>query len=143
MLSFAACAGYAPRPVAAVAPPAVLLGDFRDDYRGRFSISDSVWFQRPRNRFRIVSWHPDEQYLIAQNAPDDPTAPGLWTRIDWATLDGMPPFAWGFCLTAYRAASAQAAMATPPANRAALRTGCNGYPFTRMQRADSSDVSRD
>ena len=114
--------------------PALLTGEFRDDYRGRFTISDSVWFQQPRNRFRIVEWHVAEQYLIAQNAPDDPTAPGRWTRIDWVELDGMPPFRWGFCLTEYQAPSRDAARATPPASRSTPKTGCNGYPFTRMRR---------
>ena len=65
----------------------------------------------------IVEWHVAEQYLIAQNAPDDPTAPGRWTRIDWVELDGMPPFRWGFCLTEYQAPSRDAARATPPASR--------------------------
>lgn len=55
----------------------MLRGDFTDDYRGRFSISDT-----------------------------------------------------------YRAESADAAAATPPADRANPRTGCNGFPFTGMQRAD-------
>jgi hypothetical protein len=115
--------------------PAMLLGDFTDDYRGRFSISDSIWFQRPRNRFRIVEWHPDEMYLIAQNAPDDPTAPGLWSRIDWLSFDNMKPFTWGFCLTTWTAPTRDAARSTAPAVRSTPRTGCSGFPFTRMQRA--------
>lgn len=133
----AACAGQMRREPDTVVIPALLRGDFTDDYRGKFTISDTLWFQRPRNRFRIVSWHVDEQYLIAQNASDDPTAPNLWTRIDWMRLPAMQPFEWGFCLTAYQAVSAKAAAATPPADRANPRTGCNGFPFTRMQRADA------
>ncbi len=113
---------------------ATVIGEFTDDYSGRFSISDTLWFQRPRNRFRIVEWHENEQFLIAQNSPDDPTAPNLWTRIDWTKLDSMPPYTWGFCLTAYRAATREAAREIPAANRATPRTGCNGFPFTRMQR---------
>lgn len=138
-----ACVRNHPRPLSGGTAPLLLRGEFIDDYRGRFSISDSIWFQRPANRFRIVSWHADEQYLIARNADDDPTAPGLWTRIDWVTFDGMKPFSWGFCLTAYRATSRIAAINTTPADRTTPRSGCNGYPFTRMQRADSGGISHD
>lgn len=134
-IGLSACATLAPhRPASGAAAPALVTGEFTDDYRGQFSISDSVWFQRPHNRFRVVEWHRDEMYLIAQNAPDDPTAPGLWTRIDWLPLDNMKPFTWGFCLTAFKAATRDAARDVPPAARSTPRTGCNGFPFTRMQR---------
>ena len=132
-LLLVACVTRAAPPLQRSARHATVIGEFSDDYSGRFSISDTLWFQRPRNRFRIVEWHDDEQFLIAQNAPDDPSAPNLWTRIDWMTLDDMPPFAWGFCLTAYRAPTRLAARETRAADRAAPRTGCNGFPFTRMQ----------
>lgn len=133
-LVLSACAPRAAALLPAGVSRALVIGEFTDDYSGRFSVSDTLWFQRPRNRFRIVEWHENERFLIAQNAADDPTAPNLWTRIDWTTLDEMPPFTWGFCLTAYRAVSRDAARHTPAANRATPRTGCNGFPFTRMQR---------
>lgn len=133
-LMLGACAGRHAAPPASGSASAIVLGEFTDDYRGRFSITDALWFQRPRNRFRIVEWHAGEQFLIAQNAPDDPTAPNRWTRIDWMTLENMAPFTWGFCLTAYQAPSRAAARATPAANRSVPKTGCNGFPFTRMQR---------
>ena len=138
VLTGEACAGHRSLPPQASAP-AMLIGEFRDDYRGRFTISDSVWFQRPRNRFRVVAWHPEAQFLIAQNAADDPTAPNLWTRIDWISLTDQGQYAWGFCLTAYKASSREAAIATAPAQRTTPRTGCNGFPFTRMQRVALSD----
>lgn len=112
----------------------MLRGEFADDYRGSFTISDSVWFQRPRNRFQIHEWHASEQFLIAQNAADDPTAPNLWTRIDWLPLSGMAPYEWGFCLTAHKAPSQEAARNTVAAQRSTPLVGCNGFPFTRMKR---------
>lgn len=137
-LTLSACAGRGVPSPAPVDGRALVIGEFTDDYSGRFSVSDTLWYQRRRNRFRIVEWHENERFLIAQNATDDPTAPNLWTRIDWMALDGMPPFTWGFCLTAYRAVSREAARETTSANRATPRTGCNGFPFTRMQRVSGA-----
>jgi hypothetical protein len=138
LLAGAGCVGHRAAPLSGSAP-SLLIGEYRDDYRGRFSISDSIWFQRPRNRFRIAEWHNDAQFLIAQNATDDPTAPNLWTRIDWISFTDQQPYTWGFCLTAYQAPTRAAALATPAAQRATPRTGCNGFPFTRMQRVVAND----
>ena len=139
LLVLGGCAGHRASPSSRA--PLMLIGDFRDDYRGRFTITDAVWFQRPRNRFRIETWNTPAQFLIAQNAPDDPTAPNLWTRIDWISFTDQPPYDWGFCLTAYKAPTRGAALATQPANRDTPRTGCNGFPFTRMQRVAATDSS--
>ena len=57
---------------------------------------------------------------------------GLFTRIDWVRLD-MAPFTWAFCMTAYKATPADSAEATQPAKRDVPRTGCNGFPFSRMK----------
>jgi hypothetical protein len=115
-------------------PPSELLGEFLDDYGNSFRISDTLFLQRPRARYRIVEWNVAERYLIAQNAADNPSDAGLWTRIDWMPFTGMAPYTWGFCLTAYQAPTAAAARATPAADRATPRTGCNGFPFSRMRR---------
>lgn len=77
---------------------------------------------------------PARRYLIAWNDSSNATAPGLWTRIDWIPLSGMPPYAWAFCLSAYEAPSRAAAEATAIARPDTPRTGCNGYPFSRMRR---------
>ena len=138
LLAGTACAGHRAAPLAKRAP-SLLTGEYRDDYRGKFSISDSIWFQQPHNRFRVVEWHNDAQFLIAQNAADDPTAPNLWTRIDWILFTNQQPYTWGFCLSAYKAPTRSAAVATQSAERATPRTGCNGFPFTRMQRVVAND----
>ncbi len=123
-------AGCAPRATLSPAPD--LLGAFVDDYDNAFTITPETWTQDPHGRFHIVRW--DGQTLIAQNDTANTHAPGLWTRIDWVRLDGMAPYTWAFCLTAYEAPTRAAAEATPPADRATPRTGCNGYPFSRMRR---------
>jgi hypothetical protein len=112
----------------------MVLGSFRDDYGSSYEITNAVFAHLPRSRYRIVEWHPGEQFLIAQNDSTNPGEPGQWTRIDWMPLDAMPPWQWGFCLTTWNAPTRAAARATPPADRAAPRVGCGGHPFTRMQR---------
>src|SRR5688572_22139422 len=114
-------------------PPAMLLGNFVDDYDNRYAISRPEWLQLPHGRFRIMRWDIDGQYLIAQNDSTNASAAGQWTRIDWSALD-MPPYHWAFCLSAYEAPTAQAAENTRIARRDNLRTGCNGFPFSRMRR---------
>ncbi|MGH7468633.1 MAG: hypothetical protein ACRENP_11790 [Longimicrobiales bacterium] len=115
--------------------PAFLLGDFMDDYGGRFTISATEWVQHPTNRYRIVKWNVSAQYLIAQNDAANASAPGLWTRIDWLQLPARAPYTWGFCFTAYEARSATEAEVTTSAQRDTPRTGCNGFPFSRMRSA--------
>jgi hypothetical protein len=120
---------------AATLPPAELLGEFRDDYGNAFRITDSLFAHLPGIRYHVVEWNVAEQYLIARNDSLNPADAGLWTRIDWMSFTDMAPWTWGFCLTAYKATSAAAARATPPASRETPRTGCNGFPFSRMRRA--------
>lgn len=121
------------QPAVRGTPPSALLGEFRDDYGNSFRISHSAFVHLPRTCYRIVEWQVEERYLIAQNDAGNQGDAGLWTRIDWMTFSDMAPYAWGFCLTAYRAATEAEARATPPANRASPRTGCNGFPFSRMR----------
>ena len=115
-------------------PPALVLGEFVDDYGGRHTVSHEQWVQHPANRYRIVRWSPEGQYLIAQNDSSNRGAPRRWTRIDWMPLPGMPPYEWAFCFSAYDAATAAVAESSAVARRSTPRTGCNGFPFTRMRR---------
>lgn len=119
-------------------PPAFVLGDHVDDYELAYEITPTDWVQRPGGRYRILHWRtaPDGQtgYLIAQNDSANATDAGLWTRIDWLRLDGMEPYLWAFCLSTYDAPTQQTAEASDVADTDAPRTGCNGYPFSRMRR---------
>lgn len=117
------------------APPIGLLGRFADDYGNNFRIAAERFEQLPRSRFHVVEWNARGQFLIARNDDANPGDAGLWTRIDWMRLDGMAPYVWGFCMTAYRAASEAAARATAPPDRSAPRVGCSGYPFSRLKPA--------
>jgi hypothetical protein len=121
----------APRSVAA----AEVLGRFNDDYGNAFRVTATLFQQLPNGRFHIVEWHATEHFFVARNDAGNRSDAGLWTRIDWMPFSDMAPYTWGFCMTAYRAATQEAARATPPPNRATPRTGCNGHPFSRMRPA--------
>jgi hypothetical protein len=110
-------------------------GKFVDDYNGAHEVTDSTWHQGRSAVYRIVKWDSAGRYVIAQNGPTNPTAPGLWTRIDWITLDGMPPYTWAFCFSAYDAPTADSAEATRVARASTPRTGCNGFPYSRLKPA--------
>ena len=114
--------------------PAALIGNFDDDYGAHFSLSDSVFFQRPRNRFHIVRWDKQQQFFVARNDSLNGSDANRWTRVDWVMLDAMAPYSWGFCLSVYNATTRAIAESTTVAHRDTPRTGCNGFPFTRMKR---------
>ncbi|MEP6833268.1 MAG: hypothetical protein ABJB74_07730 [Gemmatimonas sp.] len=110
-----------------------MLGTFDDDYGGSFSISFAEFVQLPRGRFHIVQWNVAQQYFIAQNDSLNRSDPNKWTRIDWVPLTGMAPYSWAFCFSAYKAASRTEAETTVTAKRDTPKTGCGGFPFTRMK----------
>lgn len=137
MTALLACAtGCASHPEPDAQPPGLLQGAFVDDYGIGYRISAQEWQQLPNTRYRIVRWKPAAQYLIAQNVSTNASDPGLWTRIDWMPLPGMPPYDWAFCLSTYDAPTLEAAEQAAIANRGTPKTGCNGYPFSRMQRVE-------
>ena len=132
LLALSGCSLHAPAP----APPALLLGDFVDDYGIAHRIDTREWRQLPNARYRIVRWDIDGHYLIARNDDDNPADAGRWTRIDWLALPGMPPYEWAFCFSAYAAPTQADAERTAIARRDTPRIGCNGHPFSRMRRAE-------
>ncbi|MES2275582.1 MAG: hypothetical protein V4592_06145 [Bacteroidota bacterium] len=113
--------------------PATFLGNFTDDYGIGYSITDTLWQQLPRTRFHIIRWNLAKQYLIARNDERNPGEAGLYTRIDFMQFNDMEPWRWGFCLTAYAAKTDAEAEATASADRVHPKTGCNGFPFSRMK----------
>lgn len=133
LLVLAACTKLGPQSPPRGRPDSLILGRFEDDYGSRFTITGELWTQHPRARYHIVRWRADAQYLIARNDSSNPGDGGLWTRIDWMPLSGMPPFAWAFCMSAFQAVSAAAAESTRVAHRDTPRSGCNGHPFSRMK----------
>lgn len=113
----------------------MILGQFEDDYGGSHSVSATTWTQGASTRYHVIRWVPHEQYLIAHNDSANRSDGGKWTRIDWLPLLGMPPYEWAFCFSAYNAPTPEAAESARMAQRETPRTGCNGFPFSRMKRA--------
>lgn len=130
-----ACVKQAPPAgPAAGGPPAAIVGQWDDDYGGRHTVSATEWMQG-RARYRIVRWDTTRHFLVAQNDTANRADGGKWTRIDWVMLPGMTPWEWAFCFSAYDAPTRAAAETTSVARPATPRTGCNGFPFSRLKRA--------
>lgn len=132
--------GSACMPFRASGGRALPQGTFVDDYGDTFRISARVFEQRPAAMYHFVEWHADSQYVIARNDSANASHPGAWTRIDWMTLDS-PPYSWAFCFAAWKAPTLAAARAATRPDRSTPRTGCNGYPFSRLQRVPASAVN--
>ena len=117
-----------PQPV-----PTLIRGSFVDDYQVSHVITDTTWILGSRDRYHIVLSNDSAKYLIARNDSGNTSDPGKWTRIDWMVLP-MPPYEWAFCLIEYKAESRALAEANTGADREHPRSGCNGFPFSRMRR---------
>ncbi len=115
-------------------PPAYVLGTFEDDYGSSYEVTEETWEHVGYARYHVVRWRPEADYLVARNHTTNPADGGLWTRIDWVRLDGMAPYEWAFCLSAFDAPTAAAAESTRVARPGTPRTGCNGHPFSRMRK---------
>ncbi len=111
-------------------------GKFTDDYGIGYHITDSVWTQLPKAKYHVLEWNRAEQYILARNDDNNPSEKGLYTRIDYLVLPGMAPWTWAFCLTTYNAISAEVALKAAAADRLNPRKGCNGFPFSRMKKAE-------
>jgi hypothetical protein len=110
------------------------LGNFTDDYNIRYTITHTSFTQHPGVTYNLLSYNEKEQYFIALNDTANISDGGLYTRIDITRFSNMNPWRWGFCLTAYQAATPEAAVNTAPADRTNPKKGCGGYPFSRMKR---------
>lgn len=123
-------------------PDSLLLGTFQDDYGIRYRITPTTWVQLPGTTYQVERWVPGERYLIARNDSTNRRAAGRWTRIDWVLLTDMAPWQWGFCLSAWEAPTAAAAESVRVARPDTPRTGCNGFPYSRMRRISPDSLDR-
>ena len=110
------------------------LGSFVDDYGIKYEIKNDLWIQQPNVKYNIVEWNQEEKYILAKNDKTNPSEKGLYTRIDLTNFENMGDFKWGFCLTKYDATSLKQARDWAAADKVNAKTGCNGFPFSRMKR---------
>jgi uncharacterized lipoprotein NlpE involved in copper resistance len=112
----------------------VLLGTFKDDYDLQYRINEYVWEQWPNATYYIIEWHEEEGFFIAHNAKENTSGGLLWSRFDWVYLsEEMQPYIWGFCMGAYKESTSNAALQNNIADHDNPKTGCNGFPFSRMK----------
>ncbi len=121
--------------------PEFALGNFTDDYGITYSINDTLWVQNKSMKFHIIKWNPEKQYLVAKNDASNKEDGNKYTRIDYMTFTGMEPYRWGFCLTAYDAATDVIAEQTAYVDRQNPKKGCNGYPFSRMKKTEPKSAT--
>lgn len=119
--------------IGSAGPPTDIVGEFVDDYGIEYDITASLWIQGMSTRYHIVEWNVEAQYALARNDAENSSESDLWTRIDWVFLEDSD-FEWAFCYAVYDADSLDEARTSSPSNRNAPRTGCNGFPFSRMRR---------
>lgn len=120
--------------------PTLMKGHFTDDYKIHYTITDSLWVQHPSSRFKIIEWNAEEKFILARNMADNPSDGNLFTRIDYTFFKNMEPYSWGFCLSVYDAKTFEAAKSVAPADRLNPKTGCNGFPFSRMKKKSAKGV---
>ena len=111
--------------------PTYLLGNFIDDYGINYSISSSTWIQHPDFKLNILKMNSIEMFVLGYN-PIDST----YTKIDFMQFQNQLPYTWGFCYTAYDKKDQYDAISENSANRNMPKTGCNGFPFSRMKPVD-------
>ena len=110
------------------------LGQFVDDYGIEYEIKNDLWIQQPNVKYNVVEWNEKEKYILAKNDKGNPSEKNLYTRIDLTNFENMGDFKWGFCLTKYDASSLVEAKNWAAADKVNAKTGCNGFPFSRMKR---------
>ena len=141
-LAWALCAGateVADAQVVRGDPPSFMVGHFVDDYGIRYSITPDSWTQGREARYSVVAWDQAARQVLVRSSVATAAGSDLWTRIDWVELDGPDgEYPWAFCYGAYDQGGREAAQSAPASERRSPRTGCNGFPFSRMKRTDNS-----
>ena len=111
--------------------PPYLLGDFKDDYDIKYTISDSTWIMYPDFQLDILTIDSIEMFVLGYDQSDS-----TYTRIDFMKFQNQGDYTWGFCYTSYGKKDPSDALSGNSANRDTPKTGCNGFPFSRMKPVD-------
>jgi hypothetical protein len=129
--------------------PISLLGSYLDQYSTPHTITPSAW-RMGSSVFHLLDFSNDEGWAVARNDCANDYAHGLYSRFDWFVVAGGEGGAAGaggaggagsadatyFCQIAYEEESHAAARQVPPADRANLKKGCNGFPWSQLTADD-------
>jgi hypothetical protein len=106
-----------------------IAGSYTDAFGTEHVIDDASWTQTfpgsTPTTWTIASYDNDGMVVIAQNSPDDPYNPDLWSRFDWVGD-------LSYCQTTFDAATEADALATPRADDTDLASGCGGFGWTDL-----------
>jgi len=115
-----------------------LIGEYVDDYDTTHTVSWDKWQQTSsygESEFNILSYDNEVMYLVAQNAATNAYNPDLFSRFDWAVVEGGTYY----CQTAYDAATAEDAAAVEAADATnPAVSGCGQFAWTKLH--DLADV---
>ena len=111
-----------------------MMGAWKDDYDISYIIEENTWKLGSDITFHIIEWNQEKQFLIVKNDESNAYNAGMYSRIDYLILNDMDPYTWAYCLTAYDKPTEDLARSTPQADVQNPKTGCNGFPFSRMKR---------
>jgi hypothetical protein len=104
-----------------------IAGTYVDNWGMDHEVTQTTWTTMGSS-FAIAQYSNAEDWLVAHNAASNAYNPDLWSRFDWTVASDT----LYYCQTAFDAADEAAALATAPADRADLETGCGGYGWSRL-----------
>jgi hypothetical protein len=114
--------------------PDFMKGTWSDDYEINYKIDDQTWEMGSEITFHVIEWNDNENYIIVENDKSNAFNAGQYSRIDYIFLNDMKSYEWAFCLTAYDKATEGDARNTSAADGENPKSGCNGFPFSRMKK---------
>lgn len=127
--------------------PPDIVGNYVDNYGTSQNVGPAQWVMgagggqaqarggaqgaantRP-STFSYCSVDNAKGVLIAQNGPQNPYFPNLYSQLDWTRQDGK---LW-YCQIAYNAQTAEDAAGVPPANPSnPSQGGCGDFPWSEL-----------
>lgn len=103
-------------------------GSYTDDFMGQHTVTRSSWTSGS-SVYHFASYDNAARFIIARNDQGNMYSPCLWSRFDW-TVSGGELY---YCMTAYAAASEEAARATPAADATdPATTGCGSFGWSKL-----------
>ncbi|MCB9521532.1 MAG: hypothetical protein H6698_07145 [Myxococcales bacterium] len=127
----AGCGGFAWSVITAGQGPIAIAGSWFDGFSGH-TIDNTTWVQDfggSTATYHIVEYSNAGGFAIAENDAANELFGSMWSRLDFAYVDGRR---W-YCTTAYAAETREEAAATPAADPADPSAGgCGGFAWSPL-----------